>query len=143
MAAVYQAVLGGVLIGAASWLVMFATGRIPGVSGVFSRACQGRRGDTAWRVVFLVGLVVGAGAAMQVFPPAAAFHPVRSLPVLVAAGLLVGFGTRLGGGCTSGHGVCGLGMASRTALIATLLFMGAGLGTVAVMRLGGFAPFTP
>lgn len=126
----WHALLGGVCIGLGSLLAAGASGRIPGISGLCSRLLTFRAGDTAWRAVFLVGLLAGAGIAFALIPPAAAFDSLRSLPVLAAAGLLVGFGTRIGGGCTSGHGVCGLGLGSKSALVATLVFMGTAVATV-------------
>lgn len=127
---VFHALAGGVLIGLASLLAVLATGKIPGISGMFSRLLSPRKGDTAWRVVFFLGLLVGAGVAFAVIEPASIYRPTRSLAAIVVAGVLVGFGTRLGGGCTSGHGVCGIGLGSRAALIATVIFMGAGMATV-------------
>lgn len=126
------ALAGGVLIGAASLLASAATGKIPGISGVFARLFLFKPGDTAWRATFLAGLVAGAAAAFAAFHPA--YHPVASLPVTAIAGVLVGLGTRLGGGCTSGHGVCGIGLGARDSLIATVIFMAAGMAAVFVTR---------
>lgn len=131
------ALAGGVLIGFASLLVMLATGKIAGISGMLSRVLLPRKGDTAWRVVFLVGLIVGAGVAFRMVETAAVFRTSGSLGQLVCAGLLVGVGTRLGGGCTSGHGVCGLGSGSRSSLVATLVFVGTGMATVFLLRHSG------
>ena len=128
----WSALVGGALIGIASAAVVAINGRIPGISGVCARAMQGVRGDTAWRVVFLVGLVLGAAVALWSLAPA--FSPPASLIQIGAAGLLVGFGARLGGGCTSGHGVCGIGRGSRRSIVATMVFMAAGMVTVWVMR---------
>src|SRR5690606_28486429 len=98
-----------------------------------------RAGDTAWRAMFFVGLIGGAAAAFALVTPAANFRPVASLPLTVLAGLLVGFGTRLGGGCTSGYGVCGLGLGSKSALLATAAFMFSGIVTVFLIRHFGAA----
>lgn len=125
---------GGVLIGAASLMVMFATGKIAGISGMFSRVLQGRATDRAWRVSFLVGLVAGARLAFHTIESAAIFRPSASTDTFIVAGLLVGVGTRLGGGCTSGHGVCGVGRGSKSSIIATLIFVGAGMMTVFFLR---------
>ncbi len=130
----YQALAGGALIGLASSLGVLATGKIPGMSGMFSRVLRPQRGDTAWRMLFFVGLLIGAGIAFARSEAAGAYHPVHSTAAILIAGLLVGFGTRLGGGCTSGHGVCGIGMGSRTAFVATLVFMLAGMITVGVLQ---------
>lgn len=133
-----HAAAGGVLIGLASLLAMAATGKIPGISGVFSRLLQFNAGDTAWRAIFLVGLIAGAVLLFATVDTAAVYRPVRSLVGLALAGVLVGFGTRLSGGCTSGHGVCGIGMGSRNGILATVTFMAAGGVTVYVLRaLGG------
>lgn len=133
----FHALAGGVLIGLASLLVMLATGRVPGISGMFSRVIRPGAADRLWRAVFFIGLLGGAAAAFQWVGPAAAHHPVRSLGGIALAGLLVGFGTRLGGGCTSGHGVCGLSLGSKGSLVATLLFMGAAMITVFLLRTMG------
>lgn len=137
-----HALVGGMLIGLASLLAMVATGRVPGISGMFSRVLRPRAGEWAWRLVFFAGLLVGAAMAFQLMASAAVHRPVRSLAAIAVAGLLVGFGTRLGGGCTSGHGVCGLSLGSKGSLVATLIFMGAAVVTVFLLRATGgfFAP---
>lgn len=129
-----SALIGGLLIGAAAWLLMAATGRIAGISGIFGGLLSGGRGDAAWRALFLAGLVLGAFAYRLLEPAAAQITVTNSWPLLVVGGLMVGFGTRLGQGCTSGHGVCGLARLSRRSLIATLSFMISGGVTVFVMR---------
>ena len=125
---------GGCLIGLASLLVMLATGRSLGISGFLSRVLQARAGDGTWRLIFFAGLLAGSALAFQGIEAAAAHRPVRSLAMLAVAGVLVGFGTRLGGGCTSGHGVCGLSLGSKRSLVATLVFMAAGMATVFLLR---------
>ena len=127
------ALIGGVLIGGASALAMSMTGKVPGISGITSRLMKPVRGDTVWRALFLVGLIGGAGLTFWLWPPSAAFGRLRPLPWMVAAGLLVGFGTRLSGGCTSGHGVCGIGRRSWPSIGATLVFMATGVATVYVV----------
>jgi len=119
----WTALLGGLLIGTASALALALNGKIPGISGVVARIFRGQPDDTAWRVVFVLGLVCGAALAFTCYAPAAEYHPSRSLPVMAIAGLLVGVGTRVGGGCTSGHGVCGIGRGSPRSLVATVTFM--------------------
>jgi uncharacterized protein len=117
-----SALIGGALIGLASVLLMLLTGRIAGVSGIAGRLFNPQPGEIAWRLMFLIGLVIGAGAWLVASPA-----PIRieaSLPVLIVGGLLVGFGTPLGGGCTSGHGVCGIARLSPRSILATLVFMG-------------------
>ena len=134
------ALIGGALIGLGSLLALLATGKIPGISGIVSRLLRPTVGDTAWRVIFLVGLVAGTFIAFRTVSSASAFRPVGSLTLITAAGLLVGFGTRLGGGCTSGHGVCGIGMGSKSAFIATLVFIAGGVATVWVVSHSGLLP---
>jgi len=134
----WSAALGGLLIGVASALLLLTQGRIAGVAGILRGALWPLPGDTAWRVAFLVGLPLGAtlvgwargGLDLEI---------AASTPQLALAGLLVGFGTQLGGGCTSGHGVCGLARGARRSLVATAVFMLCGAATVYVLRhvLGG------
>jgi uncharacterized membrane protein YedE/YeeE len=137
-----HALAGGILIGLASLLGMVATGRVPGISGMFSRVLRPRSKEWVWRLVFFVGLLAGAAVAFYLVEAATVHRPVRSLGAVAVAGILVGFGTRLGGGCTSGHGVCGLSLGSKGSIIATLVFMAAGVGTVWLLRVAGglFAP---
>lgn len=133
-----SATLGGLLIGLAAGLLLLANGRIAGIAGILGGCFRGGRGELAWRSAFLLGLPLGAGLmglARGTFP----FEITSSPALLVAGGLLVGFGTQLGKGCTSGHGVCGLSRGSRRSLGATLTFMAVGAATVFVVRhaLGG------
>ena len=127
-----EPLVGGVLIGLGSLLAMAASGRIPGISGIVARLIRPKSGDVSWRALFLVGLIAGAGLtlALNIGWQGYALPGGRSLAVIAVAGLLVGFGTRMGGGCTSGHGVCGLGAGAKDALVYTLIFMAAGIGTV-------------
>lgn len=127
------ALAGGALIGLASTLLLLANGRIAGISGILGGALSPQRGDFAWRVSFLLGLL--GSAAMQPFSPERfSTAGMPSLGWVAVAGLLVGFGTRLGSGCTSGHGVCGLSRGSPRSFAATLTFMGAAALTVFVTR---------
>jgi uncharacterized membrane protein YedE/YeeE len=125
------ALLGGALVGLAASLLWVANGRIAGVSGIVHGGLRPPDGDRSVRLAFLLGLVL-AGALFAIFngPPAASRTP---LGVVVMAGLLVGFGARLGGGCTSGHGVCGLSRFSVRSLVATLTFIVTGAVTVFVV----------
>ena len=133
-----SALTGGALIGLSASLLWLTTGRIAGISGILGSLLGPEEGDAGWRLAFLTGLVAapllvaGASGALPTVTIAA------SPPLLVLGGLLVGFGTRLGGGCTSGHGVCGVARLSRRSLVATLLFMAAGV-TVAIIVRHGFA----
>ena len=125
--------IGGVLIGTASALFILGNGRIAGISGILGGLLRPSSGDVQWRLAFLAGLIV-APALVYLFIPFTAPTIDADTGTLLAAGLLVGLGTRYGGGCTSGHGVCGLSRLSPRSLIATLAFMGAGIGIVYVMR---------
>ena len=126
----WNPLIGGVLIGLASLLATVLSGKIPGISGVFGRLLVPATPDKTWRVVFLLGLIGGAALSFALWEGAALFRPMRPLVVMAIAGLLVGFGTRLGGGCTSGHGVCGVGMGAKDSIAATLIFMATGMLTV-------------
>lgn len=134
-----HAIVGGVLIGVASLLVILATGRSLGISGMLSRVLVPRTGDWAWRLVFFAGLLVGAALAFQLLDAAMIYRPVRSVVGVIVAGLLVGFGTRLSGGCTSGHGVCGISLGSKSSMVATFVFIGAGMVVVFLLRQTGGA----
>jgi uncharacterized protein len=125
---------GGALIGLAAALLLLCDGRVAGVSGILGRALVPSRGDFAWRVAFLVGLPLGAALVSAITGPLHGFEITHAPVLLVAGGLLVGFGTSLGSGCTSGHGVCGLARGSQRSLAATLAFMATGALTVFVVR---------
>ncbi len=116
------ALLGGALIGTGSALLLLTHGRIAGISGIAGGLIQRATHDRAWRLAFLAGLVAAGIVAGGVLP-AAIGAPVRPLAAMVVAGLLVGFGTRMGNGCTSGHGVCGLSRFSVRSLVAVVTFM--------------------
>ena len=127
--------LGGVMIGAAALLLMSSHGRIMGISGITSRLLKPVAGDIDWRVSFLAGLIVtplvlqfSSRVQMQVVTDVSA-------PTLILAGLLVGFGTVYGNGCTSGHGVCGVSRLSRRSLVATLTFLATAMLTATLLRL--------
>ena len=130
----YTALGGGLLIGLSAVLLLYLNGRIAGISGIVNGVLLRQTGDTAWRAAFIVGMLAGGGAFWWLTPHA--FSPRQGFPVglLLVAGFLVGFGTRLGSGCTSGHGVCGLGRRSLRSLVATATFVGCGMVTVYVMR---------
>ena len=130
---------GGAIIGVAATLLLWLDGRIAGISGIVGGLLHRRRGDTAWRVAFVAGLLGGGAVLRLVAPATVAFTLARPTATLVAAGLLVGYGTQLGNGCTSGHGVCGLSRGSRRSLAATLTFMTTGALTALAMRLLGGA----
>jgi len=133
------AAIGGALIGLSAVLLMMSTGRIAGISGIFSGLLNVHDDDKSWRVAFLAGLIlapvlaglIGYGMAQPALP--------SSWIVIAVAGLLVGFGTRLGGGCTSGHGICGIARLSPRSIAATIVFIVMAVVTVAITRhvLGG------
>ncbi len=125
--------IGGVLIGISSALFILGNGRIAGISGILGGLLRPMRGDVQWRLAFLLGLIA-APLLVYLFMPFTEPTIDADTGTLLAAGLLVGVGTRYAGGCTSGHGVCGLSRLSPRSLIATLAFMGAGVGIVFVMR---------
>ena len=128
-----MSLLGGLLIGTASALFILANGRIAGISGILGGLLRPTSGDVMWRLAFLLGLIV-APAVLAVFV-APVIPTIDAGPTtLIIAGLLVGIGTRYGGGCTSGHGICGLSRLSPRSLIATLAFMGSGMAIVFAMR---------
>ena len=131
--------IGGVMIGLASASVLILQGRVAGVSGICGSLLRPVAGDISWRVGFIVGLMAVGLVGAQLFPAAFSMAGAPAPNLVVVAGLLVGFGTRLGNGCTSGHGVCGISRLSRRSIAATLTFMASGAATVFVMRhlLGG------
>ncbi len=126
--------IGGVLIGLSASTMLLFDGKITGISGIFAGIFRPTKGDTLWKVCFLAGLLVG-GALLRVYLPRAFdFGVVRSWGVLAIAGLLVGIGTRLGNGCTSGHGVCGVSRLSARSIVATATFVGTGAVVVLVVN---------
>jgi len=133
-----SSLMGGVMIGLSAVWLMAALGRIAGISGIASGLLTGA-GDREWRIAFLIGVVAAPWLLSLLRGESFIGAPVVSWPWMVAAGLLVGFGTRLGGGCTSGHGVCGVARLSRRSLLATALFVASAMATVFVIRhlLGG------
>jgi len=124
---------GGAVISVAAAMLLLLNGRIAGISGVLGGLLRPVRGDITWRVAFIAGLVL-APLLYLLLAEWPATQIDASWGALVLAGLLVGVGTRYGGGCTSGHGVCGLSRLSPRSAVATLLFMAAGFATVFVMR---------
>lgn len=126
---------GGLLLGAGAAMLLLVTGRIAGVSGMFANLVRISDGGPPWRVAtgFVIGLPLGA-ALVSLFVRKPDIAVTSSAPLLIAAGLLVGFGTRLGSGCTSGHGVCGISRLSRRSLVATATFMTAAIATVFICR---------
>lgn len=128
------ALFGGALIGLAAAGLLVLTGKTAGVSGIVDGVLRGEKGEWSWKVAFLAGLVSGGLLLAWRMPAALAAGPPRAWPLVIAGGLLVGFGARLGGGCTSGHGVCGIGRASLRGLVGTAIFIVSGALTVLVLR---------
>lgn len=137
----YSALIGGALIGLSAAVLLLFKGRIAGISGIAGGVILPEKGDMPWRILFLLGLVIG-GLLYQLFgisPNVESIQPVTGKLGLIFAGLLVGIGSALGTGCTSGHGICGLARRSFRSLIATLTFMLTAMITVFIVRhlLGG------
>jgi uncharacterized membrane protein YedE/YeeE len=129
----WRSLAGGVLIGLASAMFVLLNGRIAGISGILGGLLRPVRDDVWWRVAFLLGLV-GAPIVFALFAPLPETRTEAGTIGLIAAGLLVGIGTRYGSGCTSGHGVCGISRGSMRSLAATVSFMAAGFVTVFIVR---------
>lgn len=122
--------IGGLIIGLSAAVLMLTSGRIAGISGIVAGIFQTDVSERRWRGMFLIGMIVG-GLVMYLIAPQFFGEPLdRSTAVMITAGVLVGFGTRLGSGCTSGHGICGLSRLSARSLVAVLSFMAAGIVTV-------------
>ena len=127
------ALIGGALIGLASALLLLLTGRMAGVSGILGGLLPPASGDTTWRLAFITGLMLG-GLGFVYLGGVSTISIEADTPLLIAAGLLVGVGTRLGSGCTSGHGICGVGRMSPRGIVATCIFVGVAMVTVFVTR---------
>ena len=124
--------VGGLLIGLAVTLMLLLNGRIAGISGVVGGLLAPKGGDTGWRVAFVAGLLLGALA--YILAMGGHVDVLASPPAILVGGLLVGFGTRLGSGCTSGHGLCGMARLSRRSIVATAVFFGVAMLTVFLTR---------
>lgn len=132
----WTSLLGGVLLGVAAGALFLNSGRILGITGIVEGLLKPKSGDTSWRLAFLLGLFA-APLVAKLLLPAELIHAPRidaNWTMVITAGLLVGFGTRWGAGCTSGHGICGLSRFSLRSLVATLSFMGTGFVTVFMVR---------
>lgn len=130
----WSGVIGGALIGLSASALLWLNGRIAGISGILDGALARPGSETFWRWLFLLGLLGGAAIEFWLVPGSRAFQTHLRWPAFLLAGVLVGFGTRLGGGCTSGHGVCGLGRLSARSLVATVTFLATGTVTVFIVR---------
>lgn len=128
------ALIGGVLIGTAASLLLWLNGRLAGISGILWRSFFAKPGDALWRVLFLIGVVAGAALYYGLFDDTPVARENFPAWLLILSGLLVGYGTSLGNGCTSGHGVCGLGRLSLRSLVATVIFLSVAIVTTFVVR---------
>jgi len=129
----WASLAGGILIGTAASLLILFNGKIAGISGIIGGLLRPQKADIGWRIAFIGGLL-GAPLIYRLFTELPAIQIEATIVPLIAAGLLVGFGTRYGSGCTSGHGVCGLSRLSLRSLVATFTFMAAGFVTTYVVR---------
>ena len=128
------ALLGGALIGISAFLLLWFNGRIAGISTIMSGLYTTEGANRHWRISFLIGLLLGAFIWQWFSPESLIFRQNYPLSLIVIGGFLVGFGTRLGSGCTSGHGICGIALLSPRSITATLTFMASGLLTVYLIR---------
>lgn len=133
----FSSLAGGVLIGLSATMMLLFTGRIAGISGIYAGLLRPVTGDFAWRAAFVGGLVVGGFGLMWFAPTTIAVASERSLFATALAGLVVGVGVRMGAGCTSGHGVCGISRASNRSLVATATFVGVGMVTASLIHAMG------
>jgi hypothetical protein len=126
--------VGGLLLGLAATMLLLLNGRISGISGIVGGLLAPKSSEVGWRVVFLVGLLLGAFGYVLATGGALPVRMQASMPILIVAGLLVGFGTRLGSGCTSGHGLCGIARFSKRSIAASAVFFGVAMLTVFLTR---------
>lgn len=134
-----RALVGGALIGLSASMLLLFTGRIFGVSGIIAGIVFPKRFDTAWRVAILLGLI-SAGVCLTLMSGNIKFETNISFGGFLIAGFLVGYGTQLGSGCTSGHGVCGMSRLSPRSILATCIFLVTGAITTTLLRIFGFSP---
>jgi uncharacterized protein len=128
-----SAALGGMIIGFSALLMWLIEGRIVGIAGIFGASIAARQTHRLWRLAFLAGLILGP-LLYSIVKPLPALTVSHSVPLLIVGGLLVGFGTRLGNGCTSGHGICGIARFSKRSIVATAIFMATAAATVFAAR---------
>ncbi|MEH0759055.1 YeeE/YedE family protein [Vibrio sp. 16] len=119
----WESLAGGILLGISATIMLLINGKIAGISGIMTGLLTPKSSDFAWRLLFAIGMVSGGVIGVLVFNGSIPLHYESSGWVLALAGLLVGIGTRLGNGCTSGHGICGIGRLSKRSIVATLIFM--------------------
>lgn len=132
--AILLALIGGVFIGAATAIFLIFNGRVTGISGILNTFISFKPGERLWRGAFLVGLILGGFMLRQISPNFFVNTTLRSPLILIIAGLLVGYGTVLGSGCTSGHGICGMARFSRRSIVATVVFIAVGMITATIFK---------
>jgi uncharacterized membrane protein YedE/YeeE len=132
-----SALLGGVMIGLAASLLWWSLGRVAGISGIAVGLLSPRAGDFGWRAAFVAGLLAAGALAAAAAPSFVTSSSLRGAGLMLAGGFVVGFGARLSGGCTAGHGVCGLSRLSPRSLAATVTFMATAMATATLLRVGG------
>ncbi|EGU4187818.1 YeeE/YedE family protein [Vibrio parahaemolyticus] len=119
----WESLFGGILLGISVTILLLVNGKIAGISGIMNGIMSPKKGDYSWRLLFAVGMIAGGLISVLMLGVAAPSTANLSLGMVIAAGLLVGIGTRLGNGCTSGHGICGMGRLSKRSIVATCVFM--------------------
>lgn len=133
-----NAIIGGLIIGTAVSLLLLFNGRVTGISGIINGACSDIKRERTWRILFVLGLLCG-GIVFRIMDPSVFNNTLAAdLWMTALSGLLVGFGTILGSGCTSGHGICGVSRLSRRSILATFIFICSGAMTVFIMKKFGF-----
>ncbi len=119
----WESLFGGILLGISATILLLVNGKIAGISGIMNGIMSPKKGDYSWRLLFAVGMIAGGLISVLMLGVAAPSTANLSLGMVIAAGLLIGIGTRLGNGCTSGHGICGMGRLSKRSIVATCVFM--------------------
>ncbi|EMI7299231.1 YeeE/YedE family protein [Vibrio parahaemolyticus] len=119
----WESLFGGILLGISATILLLVNGKIAGISGIMNGIMSPKKGDYSWRLLFAVGMIAGGLISVLMLGVAVPCTANLSLGMVIAAGLLVGIGTRLGNGCTSGHGICGMGRLSKRSIVATCVFM--------------------
>ncbi|EIO4561276.1 YeeE/YedE family protein [Vibrio parahaemolyticus] len=119
----WESLFGGILLGISATILLLVNGKIAGISGIMNGIMSPKKGDYSWRLLFAVGMIAGGLISVLMLGVAVSSTANLSLGMVIAAGLLVGIGTRLGNGCTSGHGICGMGRLSKRSIVATCVFM--------------------
>ncbi|AVF61924.1 YeeE/YedE family protein [Vibrio diabolicus] len=119
----WESLFGGILLGISATILLLVNGKIAGISGIMNGIMSPKKGDYSWRLLFAVGMIAGGLISVLMLGIAVPSTANLSLGMVIAAGLLVGIGTRLGNGCTSGHGICGMGRLSKRSVVATCVFM--------------------